>query len=129
MGLVAREIERRGIATVSLSSARSITAAVRPPRAVFVDFPLGHTAGKRGDVALQRSIMLDALAALEEVDEPGTIRDLPYRWAETDEWKNRVMRPDRESGEHRDDRTARSPEPQYQDPEDREAAERNRTGE
>ncbi len=108
---------------MSLSSARSVTAAVRPPRAVFVDFPLGHTAGKRGDIALQRHIMLEALAALEEVDEPGTIRDLPYRWAKTDEWKSRVMRPQPASGEHQDDRTPRSSEPQYQYPEDREAAE------
>lgn len=124
MGLVARELEGRGIATVCLSSARTITAAVNPPRAVFIDFPLGHTAGKRGDAALQRQIMLDALAALESIDTPGTIRDLPYRWADSDDWKDGVMRPGSGSGaRHRDDRVARDDRPQYQHPEDRAAAE------
>jgi D-proline reductase (dithiol) PrdB len=125
--LIAREVESRGIATVSLSSAWSITRAVNPPRAVFVDFPLGHTAGKRGDRALQRRIMLDALAAVETVRTPGSIRRLPYRWDDTDAWKTSAMggadgRGD--GGRARDDRVTRHDEPQYQYPEDRAAAER-----
>ncbi|MFU8817945.1 MAG: hypothetical protein ACNA7W_21560 [Pseudomonadales bacterium] len=123
MGLVARELERRGIATVCLSSAYSITAAVNPPRAVFVDYPLGRTAGKRGDEQNQRSIMLDALAALREMEQPG-IRTLPYRWADDDAWKDSAMRPRPEGAEgQQDDRVPRHAEPQYQFPEDREAAE------
>lgn len=117
MGLVARETERRGIATVCLSSAYSITASVRPPRAVFVDFPLGHTAGKPGDRALQRHIVIDALAALEGMARPGHIERLPYRWAEDDAWKTRP--PDAPG----DDRSPRSDRPQYQYPEDQSAAE------
>lgn len=123
MGLVARELERRGIATVCLSSALSITASVNPPRAVFVDYPLGHTAGKRGDTAGQRQIMLDALAALEQIRTPGDIRRLPYRWADSDDWKEAVMQPRPGSSDsHRDDRVARHAEPQYQYPEDEAAA-------
>lgn len=122
MGLIAREIEGRGIATVSLSSALSITAAVAPPRAVFVDFPLGHTAGPRGDRAMQRQIALDALDTLVTADHPGLLRRLTHRWPGGDGWKRTAMRP-APGGQPRDDRTARSTEPQYQYPEDREAAE------
>jgi len=127
VGLVAREIELRGIPTVCLSSAWSITAAVNPPRAVFVDFPLGHTAGKRGDKALQRRIMIDTLSALDGIQQPGSIRPLPYRWSASDAWKQNVMRP-KPSTTHVDDRVERSDAPQYQYPEDREAAEGRLTG-
>ena len=122
MGLIAREIEERGIPTICLSSAYSITRAVNPPRAVFVDFPLGHTAGKAGDKAGQRRIMIDTLSALDSIQVPGTIRTLPYRWADTDDWKDSVMRPGA-GGHHTDDRTGRDDTPQYERDADRLAAE------
>ena len=123
MGLIAREIEGRGIPTVSLTSAWSITRRVNPPRAVYTDFPLGHTAGKPHDPRLQRRIMQDALAALEQFVEPGTLRQLPYQWTEDDAWKDRVMRPQAPgpggSGKPSDDRMERHAEPQYQTEADR----------
>lgn len=120
MGLIAREIERRGIATVSLSSAWSITRAAFTPRAIYLDFPLGRTAGKPGEVAMQRDIMRAALARLRDAEAPGEIVKLPYRWAETEDWKDRVMRPetDGDSSAHQDDRGARLGTPQYQSVED-----------
>lgn len=105
-----------------MSSAYSITRAVNPPRAVFLDFPLGHTAGKAHDKALQRKVMIDTLSALDSIQRPGMIRELPYRWADTDDWKDGVMRPGATGG-HQDDRTARADTPQYQRDADREAAE------
>ena len=105
-----------------MSSAYSITAAVRPPRAVYLDFPLGHTAGKPHDPALQRKVLRDALDALATVDVPGTIRRLPYPWSEDDAWKDAVMRPG-SGGSTADDRVERHPDPQYQCEEDRIAAE------
>ena len=105
-----------------MSSAYSITAAVNPPRAVYLDFPLGHTAGKPHDVGLQRRILRDTLDALVTIDTPGTIRWLPYRWAEDDVWKDFVMRP-QPGGAGEDDRIKRLPDPQYQCDEDRVAAE------
>ena len=105
-----------------MSSALSITEAVNPPRAVYLDFPLGHTAGKPNDPELQRRILRDALDALISIDAPGTIRRLPYRWADDDAWKDRVMRPD-PAGSSKDDRIERHPDPQYQCEEDRVAAE------
>ena len=105
-----------------MSSAYSITAAVRPPRAVYLDFPLGHTAGKAHDPALQRRILRDTLDALVAIDAPGTIQWLPYRWSEDDAWKDSVMRPGPGTSTG-DDRIERDPDPQYQCEEDRIAAE------
>ena len=47
-----------------MSSALDITQSVHPPRAVFLDYPLGHTTGKPHEPALQRDILLQALDAL-----------------------------------------------------------------
>lgn len=129
MGLIAREIERRGIPTVSLSSAWSITRSVNPPRAVYTDFPLGHTAGKPHDRELQSAILRRALHALEHVTIPGTIETLPYRWSDDDSWKDRVMRPQPAGRggpvKAKDDRVERLAEPQYQTEADRRLAEQN----
>ena len=105
-----------------MSSALSITEAVNPPRAVYLDFPLGRTAGKPHDVTLQRRILRDTLAALVSIDAPGTVRRLPYRWADDDAWKDGVMRPE-PGGSATDDRIERHPDPQYQCDEDRAEAE------
>lgn len=122
MGLIAREIERRGISTVCLTSALSITAAVHPPRAVFVDYPLGHTAGPRDARATQREIACAALSMLAGDDPPGTIRRLSLVWPDGEDWKATAMRPSGD-GRHRDARTERAATPQYQHEEDRVAAE------
>ncbi len=82
VGLVARVVEELGIPTVCMTSARDITELVRPPRAVFVDFPLGHQTGKPFDRVLQKTIVRDALHVLETAREPGLIVDLPYQWGE-----------------------------------------------
>ncbi len=120
MGLIAREVERRGIATVSLSSAYSITRAAFVPRAVYLDFPLGRTAGKAGDAAMQREVMRAALARLRDAGAPGEIVDLPYRWADTDDWKDGVMRTEGggSEGAGEDARSKRLGTPQYQTEED-----------
>ncbi len=132
MGLIAREIESRGIPSLSMSSAYSITRAVRPPRAVHLDFPLGHTAGKALEDELNLEIMRSTLAAFESLDEPGRILRLPFEWTSDDAWKDDVMRPKASSREsagegaaarHEDDRVERVETPQYQTDADREAAE------
>jgi D-proline reductase (dithiol) PrdB len=117
VGLIARSLESAGIATLCLTSALSITQAVRPPRAVFLDFPLGHTAGRAGDAEGQRAILLAALRAFETLREPGAVVTLPFSWAEDDAWKDAL------AASHADDRRPRDPEPQYQDETDRARAE------
>ncbi len=127
MGLIARQLESAGLTTICLTSARDITRAAWPPRGAFLDFPLGHTSGRPHEPALNRSIMLDALAVVEQADEPGTIVDLPYRWDDDDGWKDTVMRP-AEGGEWDDDRSERFGDPQFQCELDRTAAEATHAG-
>jgi len=67
-----------------MTSALDITQAVNPPRAVFLNFPLGHQTGKPGQAELQRQIVRDAMHACETISEPGTIFNLPYVWDPND---------------------------------------------
>jgi D-proline reductase (dithiol) PrdB len=84
VGLFARAIEEAGIPTVMLSAALDITTSVKPPRAVFVNFPLGHQVGKPFDHEGQIRVILDALHLLETATTPGTLVQLPYKWDESD---------------------------------------------
>ena len=70
VGLIQRALEAAGIATVSISLLREITEKVRPPRALFVPFPLGYPLGRPHDADLQTRIMRAAFALLERVDAP-----------------------------------------------------------
>jgi len=65
-----------------IASARDITESVKPPRAVFVDYPLGHQTGLPGNVESQRAILRSALDVFQNAREPGVIVDLPFRWHE-----------------------------------------------
>ena len=94
MGLIARAVEAAGIPTVSMTSALDVTQSVKPPRAVFVNFPLGHQTGKPDRPDLQRAIIRDAFHALETITEPGSVVSLPYVWDEGDDtWEDREYRP------------------------------------
>lgn len=65
MGLVAAELERRGIATVAIQLLREVALRVRPPRALCVPFPHGYPLGRPGDAAGQRRVIESALRLLE----------------------------------------------------------------
>jgi hypothetical protein len=80
VGLVQRAIEAEGIPTVGISILKEVTEKVRPPRSVFLRYPFGHPLGEAFNVAQQRAILLDALAGLETITEPGTILEPGYRW-------------------------------------------------
>jgi len=112
VGLVSRAIERKGVPTLSMTSAHSITASANPPRAAFTDFPLGHTCGPPDRPVEQRSIMRDALALFETLEQPGIV-ELGYAWPAP--WKAAALRPE-------DHRTPRHDTPQYQNQDDRTAA-------
>jgi hypothetical protein len=64
VGLVAGELERRGIATTSVTMLPEITREVRTPRAPAVPFPLGYPLGAPGDAELQSRVIAAALALL-----------------------------------------------------------------
>lgn len=136
IGLIARHLEAAGIPTLVLTSARSITEAANPPRAVFVDLPLGHTAGPPNDPATQQRIIDDALrlgaAMTRPADgESGRIVDLDLRWHDN-AWKQNPMswsRSQEDAGESGSDagdtRAGRSDQPQWQRKEDEIAARAN----
>lgn len=105
-----------------MSSALDITRAVNPPRAVFTDFPLGHTTGKPFDRPLQREMMIEALRAFETMDKPGSIKILPFKWDAEDAWKH-------SGAERGDNRLPRVEEPQYQSEEDEAAAKEGKLAE
>ncbi len=65
-----------------VSTGRDLTEQVRPPRSVFVNFPMGNPFGRPGDVATQRAILLDALQLATADVPPGVLVDLPYEWGE-----------------------------------------------
>ena len=125
VGLIAREIEGRAIPTVGLSSALTITQASRQPRAVHLDFPLGHTAGKAHDTAMQEDVVTRALSFLYQAEGPESVLELGYRWTDSDAWKDTVMRDQIEvDGKlvELDDRVERHGTPQYQSEADEVAA-------
>ncbi len=123
MGLIARQVEAAGIPTLCMTSAVSITRSVGPPRAAFLDFPLGHTTGKPHDRVLQRAILRQALAAFDSLNAPGGVVHLDHAWSDDDAWKDEVMRVDPAVAGRSDERVPRHATPQYQCEADRELAE------
>lgn len=64
--------------TVSLD----VTQRVRPPRAVFVPFRMGHHFGVPFHRDLQRHILLQMLDLLYTAERSGVVRELPITWAQ-----------------------------------------------
>ena len=62
--------------------ARDVTEHVKPPRAVFVPFRMGHHFGVPFHVEAQRLIITSALDLLSTATNSGQIVDLPLRWAD-----------------------------------------------
>jgi hypothetical protein len=99
-----------------MTSALDITRSVNPPRAAFLDYPLGHTTGKPDDRALQRAILREALEAFTSLPAPGSVNMLGYHWAADEDWKRTAL-----CGG--DERQPRHDTPQYQCEQDRVLAE------
>ena len=70
VGLIQRQVEYAGITTVSISLLREITEKTRPPRALFVPFPLGYPLGEPSNAELQTRIIQAAFALLSRNDCP-----------------------------------------------------------
>ncbi len=100
---------------MTMTSALDITRAVNPPRAAFNDFPLGHTAGKPMEPAVNREIMLATLRGFETMRTPGSIELLAFEWSPDHSWKHAG------AGEG-DNRAPRTEEPAYQSEDDKIAA-------
>lgn len=65
-------LEAAGIATVAIGLVPQHVKTIRPPRALVVPFDLGRPFGAPNNVALQRDVLIAALALLDE-DGPGPI--------------------------------------------------------
>ncbi|MGI9616132.1 MAG: hypothetical protein ACR2QO_24675 [Acidimicrobiales bacterium] len=93
MSLGARQFEAAGIPTIVVGSARDIVEECGVARFLFVDFPLGNSAGKPYDTDQQRAIAELALDVLENAFVPRTTVQAPLVWdAEDDDgWRERFM--------------------------------------
>jgi hypothetical protein len=79
---VQRAIERRGIPTVSITVALDVTEHIKPPRAVFLPFMMGHHFGVPFHKELQRRIIIEALDFLTAAERSGDVKMLPIKWAQ-----------------------------------------------
>ena len=67
---------------MSVTVARDVTEHVKPPRAVFVPFRMGHHFGVPFHTGVQRRVIRSALELVTTATDSGTIVDLPLRWAD-----------------------------------------------
>lgn len=76
MSALGHYLEQEGIPTVSISLIREHSAALKPPRALWVPFMLGRPFGVPNDPAFQRKVLLAALNLLERSAGP-VLEDFP----------------------------------------------------
>jgi D-proline reductase (dithiol) PrdB len=79
-----------GLATISLSLVREMTALVKPSRALYIQHPFGLTLGDVGDASVQEAVLRDCLHYAAHDLPSGTIVDLPYIWK--DDLRERQLR-------------------------------------
>lgn len=75
VSLVAAEIERFGIATVTLVLLRSVAERVRPPRALALPFRHGFPLDSPNDADRQRRVIEASLALLSHAGPPPVLVD------------------------------------------------------
>ena len=80
-GVIARAIEGRGIPTTTIATLRRNVTAMKPPRALFLDFPLGCSVGRPGEPEQQREILRDALRHAAADWPEWELRRLPQTWS------------------------------------------------
>jgi hypothetical protein len=76
VGALGQYIEREGVATTQISLIREHTAAIQPPRALWVSFMLGRPFGVPRDAAFQERVLVAALRLLEAPSGP-VLADFP----------------------------------------------------
>jgi D-proline reductase (dithiol) PrdB len=81
-----------GLPTLSMTCLWEVSEAFKPPRTVFLDFPMGCPAGKPHEPELQREILRAALRAAPEFGEPWRMAELPFQWSSdgSREWEEQV---------------------------------------
>jgi hypothetical protein len=76
VGGLGHYIEAEGIATTQISLIREHTEIIKPPRALWVSFPLGRPLGNPNDAGFQNDVLRHALRLLERDNGP-VLEDFP----------------------------------------------------
>ncbi|MGQ0525940.1 MAG: hypothetical protein ACT4P8_20035 [Betaproteobacteria bacterium] len=76
MGALGHYIERAGVPTAQISLIREQTAAIKPPRALWVPFMLGRPFGAPNEPEFQRQVLRVLLALFERASGP-VLEDFP----------------------------------------------------
>lgn len=80
--VIARALEARGLPTLSMNVLWEAGQEMKPPRACFLDFPLGCPAGKPHEPVQQREILRMALKLTPEFSsEHWEMKTLPFQWS------------------------------------------------
>lgn len=78
--MIQKEIEKVGIATVSITHFPDLSEQVHVPRALHIKFPLGRTFGEARRDDLQEKIIINMLDKIMETNINNEIDKLHYRW-------------------------------------------------
>lgn len=82
VAVIARALEARGLPTLTSATLWEAIQETKPPRACFLDFPLGCPAGKPHEDAQQREILRTALGLAPTFDlEHWEAKTLPFQWS------------------------------------------------
>lgn len=63
-----------------VATGRDLAVLVKPPRALFVNAPMGNNFGAAGDSAMQTSVLRAALSMIDSIEEGGVLVDYPTAW-------------------------------------------------
>ena len=100
-----------------MASALDIIQAGNPPRTTFLDYPLGHSAGKPFDAEDQLAVVRTAVLGLEGAAPHDAIQMLPNSWSSDESWKQHAA-----NTSLGDSRQPRDETPRFQSEEDRKLA-------
>ncbi|WP_143555691.1 hypothetical protein [Selenihalanaerobacter shriftii] len=78
--MLARKLEENDIITVTLNMFLEVANLVQAPRTINTNFVFGAPFGDPGNTGLQLKVIKESLMSIKEIDEPGTIIELPYKW-------------------------------------------------
>lgn len=84
--MIARAVEEKGIPTMVLGSAFDLLSSAWPPRTSFVNYPLGHSAGKPFDEADQYRLVRASLEGFALHTKAGQVNVLGCDWGLTEDF-------------------------------------------
>lgn len=95
--MLARFFEAQGFATLLITNMPYWAEKIGVPRTLAVEHPFGQPLGKPGDRHRQRQVLLQAIAILEQAQEPGQIWHDETPWEENLEEAIRGWQPSQPS--------------------------------